>query len=314
MITSVKHVAVLLATILMIGAGCTQPVVSREDDEKAADALSFSSGDSFVLRETFLGVSGGIVDFLGGSSTQRTMKIDEWIPDQSAKISWSMKASEETEASKEARKAFDERYGKTPVGTEIPDKPEPMMADSEKSGLFHLASLTDATHVLIPHFWTEGEQTLESNSLLWLSKKQYQELVQTRHSQINLGLFDDSLAYAQSLSDRAKDVLNWITKSTDEKERQNVLLVEARSDWGTYQLTINGKVQSVRTIEAQNDFARYIILANENNPLILEVVVSPLSRGSMNLFNKEGLFESFVGYEVTSVTQSVASSEHPLQP
>lgn len=309
-----KQFGLLVATIVLIGGGCTQPVVSPEHDGEVAERLSFSSGDQFALRETFLGVSGSVVDFLGGSSTTRTIHLEDWQPDVSARVVWSMNTREETQASREAREQYDGQYGHTPVGTHIPEPPEPVMEDTVQSGVFHLSALAESDHVLLPHFWSQGEQTFEQNSLLWISRKQYQELAQTRHAQINLGLFDDSLAYAQSLSDRAKDLVNWLTKSTEEASRPGVLMVEARPAWGSYQLTINGETQSVRTLEAENEFARYTILANENNPLILEVVISPMARGSLNVFTKRGLFESFVGYEVTSITQNASSSVRPPQP
>ena len=57
----------------------------------------------------------------------------------------------------------------------------------------------------------------------------------------------------------------------------------------------------VRAIQAQNAFARYTILANENNPLILEIILSPASRGTANLFNLKALGEAFWGYEVIEI-------------
>ncbi len=309
-----KQLGLLLATIVMIGAGCTQSVVSSISDQKATDSLSFSSGDELVLRETFLGLGGQVVDLLGGVSTERRVKAGTWNADVLIDLSWSMTSEQETQASIDARSAYDAKYKHTPVGTPIPEPPKQDIQKTETTGLIRATELIDATNILLPHLWVEGEQVTQKNSLLWLTRKQYQALTQTRETRINLGLFDDSLAYAQALSDRAKDLANWLTQSKEQEKREDVLKIVARPDWSAFTLNVNGKSVVVRTIEAQNSFARYTILANENNPLILEVVLSPLSRGSINLFNKKNLFESFVGYEVISITQNVASSARPPQP
>ena len=306
-----KQFATLLAMIVMIGAGCVQPTVSDEQSEKAAQSLSFSSGDQIVLRETFLGLGGKVVELFGGTAPERIVKIDSIDLDSSIDLDWSLTTKQETEASVNEQKIYDDTYANAPIGTLIPDPPTKEFETVERTGFIRATNVSEATHVFLPTFWMDTEQTTENKSLIWLTREQYQQLTQTRKTSINLGLFDDSIAFAQSLSDKAKDLVNWLTQNKQETEREDVLLIQANQDFGTYTLDINGKEQTVRTIQAQNAFAKYTILANENNPLILEVVLTPVSRGSFNIFNKQRLFEAFVGYEVVSITQNESSSVHP---
>jgi len=314
MSSPVNHLGLLLVSIVLIGSGCLQPVASTRDDEKAAQALSFSSGDQFVFRETVFGLGGKVVDLLGGVSAERTVTIKSFDLTGSIEADWSLITEQETEASRQAQEAYNAQYTNAPIGTKIPERPDLIKETVTETGTLQASDVGSADHLQLPTFWTKGEQVLQKNSLIWLTKEQYQELVQTRKTKINLGLFDNSIAFAQSLSDQAKQITNWITQSKQLEENKDVLLVEANQNWGTYSLLIQGQQKTVRTIQAQNAFARYTILANENNPLILEVVLSPLSRGSFDVFHKEGLREAFMGYEVTSITQSESSNADPLQP
>ena len=92
--------------------------------------------------------------------------------------------------------------------------------------------------------------------------------------------------------------------------------MNASEDFGTYSLLVNGKKTTVKTIQAQNWFGRYTILANKNNPVILEVILSPVSKGSLNIFSKENLLQSFLGYEITEINsiQTSSSSADQSQP
>ncbi len=314
MLSLVKQLGLAFLTIVLIGSGCVQPVASTNDDEKAAQSLSFSSQDQFVFRETVFGLGGKVVDLLGGVSAERTVTLQTFDLNSSIMANWSLITERETDASKQAQEAYNKAYTNAPIGTMIPKRPDVQTEQTTETGTMHATDVGNADHIQLPTFWSEGTQTLEKNSLIWLTKTQYQELVQTRKTRLNLGLFDNSIAFAQSLSDQAKQVANWITQSKQTEEKKDVLLIEANQDWGTYLLNVNGEQKTVRTIQAQNAFARYTILANENNPLILEVVLSPLSQGSFDVFNKQGLREAFMGYEVTSITQNETSSASQPQP
>ena len=63
---------------------------------------------------------------------------------------------------------------------------------------------------------------------------------------------------------------------------------------------------TVRVIEAKNAFASYKILANVDNPLILEIQLTPLSQGNLELLSKNGISEGFGGYEITQINKKAA--------
>ncbi len=293
-----------LGLLLMLGVGCVnQPVVSDQASADAAQSLTLSVGSQIHLRETVLGISGVVVDFLNGVSADRVLTMKEWKPGSSAAFDWKQELKKETDASVAAQKAYMDMYAKSPIGTKVPPAPEQMFETKVESGTLQTDQLVDSQTILLPLFWKNADQTKKKSGLIWLSSKQYHEFIDTRHTKINLGLFDDSISMVTGFTDQIKQLIDRIKQTSDVAPAQkDVLQVEADIEWATYTLDVDGKPTTVRAIRAQNSFARYTILANENNPLILEIVLTPASRGSFNLFSKTGFAQAFWGYQVSSVT------------
>lgn len=304
-INSHKLTIAVLVVLVLVGAGCVQqPVfVPSSDQEKNAEALDLKVGSQIVLNQTVLGLGGMIVDFLGGESEARYITIEEWVPQKSGKLSWKIDTRVETDESLKVREKYDSQYKDTPIGVVVPKKPEAIFKTITKKGELSTSAFDIGKIVFLPAYWQDGEVSAYTDrTLLWVSKKQYDELVNTRKTVLNLGLFDDSLATAAGFTDSIKNLLNKFKQDSEEAtDKEDILFVTASEQWGTYDLKVDGKIMKVRTIEAQNWFGRYTILANPENPLILEIVLSPVSQGSFNIFTKEKLLESFLGYEVTEV-------------
>ena len=94
------------------------------------------------------------------------------------------------------------------------------------------------------------------------------------------------------------------SQSTTESEEvitKNTTTIEADSSWGVFSLEVDGVRTKVRVVEAKNAFARYKILANPENPLILEIQLAPLSQGNLKFLSKEGLAKGFGGYEISEI-------------
>ncbi len=305
---NVKKFGLALAMLMLIGSGCVGASVSQTSPDEAAALLHVQPGDEIAIRETVLGIGGPFVKFFKRQDAELTLVIQQWMAGVQAEMNWNRELQQETEDSKKAREAYEAQYANAPIGSELPPKPEPVLETITQSGTLTTKSLADALHVFLPIFWKTDETLGEESSLIWISQKQYDELIQTRRTKINLGLFDDSVSYAVGLTDQVKQLVEKLKGAEETPEGKNVLDVEADIEWGTYDLVVDGIVTTVQTIQAQNAFARYTILANRQNPLILEIMLSPASQGSLHLFSRESIGESFWGYEVVSITHADAST------
>ena len=312
---------VLLAGMILVGVGCDSAEVSDLTAEEAAASLSLVSGDEIVLRPTVLGLGGGLVDWLGGDSNDRVITINEWLTGEHVGVSWTITTEVETEDSIAARDAYDQEYAETPIGEEIPDSPEVEYEEVVRSGSISSTSMSDARKLMLPDLWLEGDAgDQEDMSLIWLSSAQYDELVNTRSTQLSLGLFDESLQQYEELTetvesywDRINTFVSEITgnddstvEDVDDEDEGSVTDIEADGDWGEYTLKVDGVRTTVRTIEARNNFGSYTILANPDDPLLLEVKLTPLAEGSLDALSPSNLGESFSGYEVSQINKTSA--------
>jgi len=303
-----KHsVAVTCCAILFVGTGCAQQIVSDKTPEQAAALLNLEAGSKITLRETILGVGGKVISLFEGTDAERVISVNFWDPKVRGVFSWERSLKQETLASTEARKKYFEDYASASIGTQLPNPPEPVYETITENGLLETNSLQNGNKISLPIFWQEdknsdNQKIKDDSTLIWLSNKQYKELVETRRTEIHLGLFDDSVSYITGLTDQIESFLDQLKGETPVAKEKNISEIEADISWKTYRLKVNGILTDVRAIQAQNAFARYTILANENNPLILEIILSPASRGTANLFNLKALGEAFWGYEVTEIS------------
>ena len=303
------RVALGLSALVLFGAGCAAQVTSTLTAEEAAQMLSFASGAEVVLQPTVLGVGGQIVDWLGAESDERVVKVESWTVGESADLSWSITTQEETEASAAAREAHEAQYAETPIGEEIPDAPEVEYQDVVVEGTISTSALDDGDRLLLPSLWTEGEAGEVEETLIWLSRVQYDELVNTRKTTLSFGLFDESLAQIEDVADQVQSYIDQLAtlipgdtdEGAEEEVEEDLLDLEASGDWGEYTVTIDGVVSSVRVIEAKNRFGSLRILANAENPLVLEVQLTPFAQGNLETLTPDGFVEGFAGYEVTEI-------------
>ena len=300
-----KTFILLLCSIVLLGAGCISTQAPTADQIKTAtDALLLKPSSSFTLKSTVLGLGGIAVDFLGGQSADRVVTLSDWKAGDHVAFKWTLQAKEETQSSIDARNAYDTKYKTTPVGTTVPPKPDQQFETKTHAGSLLSSSLATSHAIFLPMVWVDGDAGVKGdNGLLWLSSVQYDSLIKTKKTALNLGLFDNSVANAAGVSDTVQNTLNLLkTGAAEVKNRDDVLSINADQNFGTYTLNVNGTQQTVQTIEASNWFGHYSILANRDNPLILSVTLSPASTGNLNIFSKENLLNGFPGYQVTSIT------------
>lgn len=297
-----------ISALLFLGAGCEQEIISDKTPEQSAAELNITTGAKIELQETVLGIGGKFVNLFQGTDAPRVVKIEEFAQNNKISAVWERSFEQETTASKEVRDKYFEEFKTAPIGTQLPTPPEPVYETITEKGNLETSDLKEGTKILLPMFWKKDETVGDETTLIWLSQKQYQELIQTRHTEIHLGLFDDSIATVTGFFNQLELFVDKI-KSVGQDAVSNPITIqpsdsstiEAAIDWKTYRLLVNGKLTDVRAIQAQNAFAKYTILANEENPLILEIVLTPASRGSVNLFNQKSFGEAFAGYEITKI-------------
>lgn len=302
-------------SLVVVGAGCVSSPVSNLTPEQASASLTLAVGSEIQLRPTVFGIGGRIVEWISGEAEDRVITIEEWVPGERVGLSWSVTKLIETVESQAAREAYETQYAQSPVGVEIPEAPEPAYEEQIVSGSIASDSMNDADTLFLPSQWPEGDGGVVSESLIWLSKATYDELVNTRSTSLSLGLFDESLmrveeatSQLKSFIDKASDLIAPFIgggegETSDEEAvlEDELTMVKAESDWGEYTLYVDGVRTSVRVVNASNAFASYAILANPENPLMLEIQLTPLSRGQLDLLSASGLVEGFGGYEVTQI-------------
>ncbi|HBP00093.1 MAG: hypothetical protein UU48_C0015G0010 [Candidatus Uhrbacteria bacterium GW2011_GWF2_41_16] len=272
----------LVLNFLLIGVGC--PFKTPDSDlnlkaKEAAEALHFDAGDTFVIQRTVFGF-GGLAEAFAGEETKQEVTLEQIIPGNSVTLSWK---------------------------TVFPQKKEDGSFENKtKTGRLTSSTLEKGTHLFLPAFWQEGDQTLEDQTLIWLSKKQYEELLQTGKTHISLGLLDEKITSVLRLTDALQNAWNALQQKAGEVSKNQDVTEVTSSNYFTetekfQTLMVNGVLINVRVIQASNWFASYVILANPENPLVLKVTPNPLSSGSFNPHAPLDILSASLGYEIREI-------------
>jgi len=282
--------------VVLVGFGCSSSTTNT-DYQNAAEAIDLSAGSSLTISQTVFGLGGVFAETMAGNNlSEYQVSIYSFTPADLVAFSWSSTSEQETETSIAVREAYEATNH--PVGDTL-TAPEAVYETVNKTGSYDSSALDDATSVLLPAYWIEGEQSFEDNSIIWLSKQQYDNLVNTKTATLSLGLFDEKISSLLEISDKVQNALNTLQqKATEASQSEDIYKLTAEGDWQTYSLMVDGVNQTVRTIEASNWFGSYVILANADNPLILKATLNPFALGSFDLSSP---LSSFLGYEVTDV-------------
>jgi len=288
----------MLVLSLLFGFGCSSTgQVSGSEAKDAAEAIDFQTGSVVTIKQTVFGLGGIFAETVSGDSlAEYQLNIDSFVPANLASFNWTNSVKEETADSIAAREAYD--AASHPIG-DTAKAPEPAYETIKKTGNYSTTALDNGTKILLPAYWTEGDQSFEDNSIIWLSKDQYESLVSTKTATLSLGLFDEKIASLVGMSDSVQNALNTLQqKAADAAKSQDIYKLTADNDWQTFSLLVDGTEKTVQTIQANNWFGSYVILANPENPLVLKATLNPFALGSFDLSSP---LSSFLGYEVTEI-------------
>ena len=193
--------------LLLLGWGCSfqekilppSEPEQKQSPQEAAESLDIKQNSSFVMEQTVFGFGGSTADALGRKEGKRSFLLKEYTPGKSISLSWTLDKNVETSASKEAREEYEELKRLTPIGESLPEEPEAAYEIVTSTGSLGSEVLAEGTVLYPPPFWKEGEEgMIDEKTLIWLSAKQYNELVNTRTTTIAIGVFDEKLSSLQS--------------------------------------------------------------------------------------------------------------------
>lgn len=293
-----KYFLVLFSLLSLTGFSCSSIIpVSDSEAKNAAEAIDFQPGSTVTLKQTVFGLGGIFAETVSGDGLAGyQLTINSFVASDAVSFSWTSSTEAETSASIAAREAYENTDH--PIG-DTTKEPEPIYETITQSGKYSTSALDNSIKILLPAYWTAGEQSFEDNSVIWLSKDQYDGLINTKTASLSLGLFDEKISSLVGMSDSVQNALSTLQqKAADASKSQDIYKLTAGDDWQTYSLLVDGTEKTVQTIEASNWFGSYVILANAENPLVLKATLNPFALGS---FDMSSPLSSFLGYEVTEI-------------
>lgn len=301
-----------LCALLFTGAGCwsslspSPSASSTVSPEALTSRLVFTKGDAFDVGQTFFGLGGLPSVLWKEKDLDRNVTIDEFLPKQTASLSWTAETEQETEESAKARTAYEQKIANRKKGEDYPPPPAVRMETVSARGNVTGIDLLDSQTLSVPAYWTPGVLELHTQqSGIWLSQNAYLELERTSSTNV---YFDVSGEAATQLLQSSKDWINAVsrlrTQAAQVSERQDPARLRLEGPVTDWPLTVNGKQKTVKVWKATNAFGQLVILANQDNPLILKATVNPVFPGAATAAQGSLDWNKLFGYEIKRVTSA----------
>jgi len=317
----ISYLFMAMVFLATLGMGCdfsSLPYASRifptatstidfgADSLSAARAVQFLPGDTFEIRQTVLGFGSFIPDLLGNKDGVRFVTISRFAPMNFANLDWKVESKQESAYSVKARELYERQLEENPqgIGEGVKAPPIPQMEDVTVSGTVMNINLKTPHSTYLPVYWGAGlNDLMNEKSGIWLTEDAFNELVRTRRTILNLGVFDSDANQAAKNVSELKTALDKLRKQADEDGKfKDLTLLEAESDFVDYVLKINGRRVTVSAIKAKNWFGEVIVLNNPQNPLILKVTMNPISSSASDALGGSFSFvDKFYGYEISNI-------------
>lgn len=286
--TFVRWSAALGGAAALAGvSGCTDDV--PDPDSSGDDGDDGSPPEEPLQAGMEIGVAftgpGGVTttssvdpDEPGGG---RLVTVDDAEPGEAVTASWRETVEREVTPSEQATVGVGE------------DTPTPMVEILERSGTVTASGLADAHAALLPMFW-DPESTTTDTSGMWLSREAYRELRDTRSTTWSA----DALTRISWVGTEVQERIDDAVENVDE------VVLEAEDDFVDFDLMADGQSTSVEAIEALDSFGnRYVVLANEENPLVVKFTYNAVSVGATGFDTAlwAVIKAVFSGYQVVSL-------------
>lgn len=307
-----------LSLIFMMGAGCgsspASPSAQAISPEEMTAKLVFTTGDTFDIGQTFFGL-GGLPSLLWkAQDLERHVTVDMYMPEREATLSWQASTEQETEASVKARDEYEKKIAARKQGEVYPPPPAVEMEIVTARGSVENIELQRSHTLSLPAYWLPGPTNLVGErSAVWLSQDAYLELERTGATDV---YFDVT---SQAASDLLKSSKDWVDALRRLRQQEQAAASErpepsrlhtegGKMDWS---LQVNGQERKVKVLKAKNDFGELVILANQQNPLILKATVNPVFPGLGNATAGKVEWNTLFGYEVKRLQASLVNDPAP---
>ncbi|MEI7512229.1 MAG: hypothetical protein WCK01_02095 [Candidatus Uhrbacteria bacterium] len=272
---------------------------------EVAKAIQFLPGDTFEIRQTVLGFGAFLPDFLKTDEGVRVVTIQRFAPTHVAELVWQVTATKETEASKTDRANYEKnlKLHPTAIGEKIPPAPAIVMEKTTTTGSVLGINLRTSHSADLPLYWGEGKHDIVGEkTAIWLSDDAYLELVNTRRTILNLGIFDDSLNTAAKNVAGLKDAYAALRQQANvDGKFEDLTELKADEEFIDWPLSLNGETRNVSAIRARSWFGEVIVLNNRQNPMILKVTLNPSTALASALGTNTSLVQNLFGYEVKNI-------------
>lgn len=294
--------AALVCSTALFGIGClgagntpSGPVDGQAAIE-AAEGIQFIAGDTFDIRQAPFGFGAFSPELLAGEDGVRTVTIRRFAPMHVAELEWELVTTRETESSKRLRSAYEEEARKNPA-TSAPAPTRATERVTTRGELLGINLRTPHT-AFFPLYWPERRHDLlGEKSGLWLSDDAFLELVKTRRTILNYGVFDDALDAARNNVPGLREALASLRRdAAEEGGRRDLTELAAEAEFIEWPLEVNGRPTVVSAIRARNWFGEIVVLNNRQNPLILKLSLASEEGG-----DDTAILDELFGYEIKTV-------------
>lgn len=138
------------------------------------------------------------------------------------------------------------------------------------SGTVTASGLADAHEPLLPIYWGDEEEITTDTSAMWLSREAYRELRDTRETLWSRDVLTRLSRLPEEVLERVRDGANELDEVS----------LHADPEFVDFDLFAGDRKVTVSAIRAYDDFGNeYVVLADEDNPLIVRFTFDARSTG-----------------------------------
>lgn len=300
-----KKLFLFSAALVLLGAGCTWPQnlpgSFLVQNSSKTTSLAKTNADAIVLH------SGAVIGMTTAGRLAHSVSdarietaVVSWQENDRAKFSWQRVENHESDASVNARVAFQNHLLPSPVG--VPEKePAPIYEKVTATGMLTVQNLRDSQVIVPPAFWPVGDMVVNNNSVFILSQKVFDALTQTKKSVWHPGIFENQFSAPLAVSETVVNDIGALFEKQQKQKDRDVLTAD--KSYTTFLLIVNGEKKDVTAIAVHDLTADYLVLDNAKYPLVLKMTFNPQTGDSLGTLFSYSSLKTAASYEVTDITE-----------